>query len=152
MKRGFQIIIHFLLIILNIKTPPSLSQEIPSSPNFEENIMKINAIKEILNCIAGQNNNNYSEKLISFAKETKDITQNFSFEELDSLAKSINDIDLIIECKRKGFYKIYPSAKAIELYSHSVLAEKLIKRNYIIKSFQSRGITNIYKAANMTLY
>ena len=114
MKKRFFSLFYLLGCLLNLTNSEGSLQKISKDPHHNMTyinpaftssdaiIFHIKYFKAVLLCIADQDDEKYSKKLISFAKENQSIKEDFDLRTLDKYAEKEEDKKLIHFCKRLG--------------------------------------------------
>ena len=104
-------------------------------------IFKLNFIKEILSCIAKEDGPEYSEKLINYAKNTKNINEDFDMWSIERYSFNVYDKQLINRCKKENYFNAdFPGEENIKPETNKsiiVNEENILKRKNMFKVYRA---------------
>ena len=104
---------------------------------------KMQLIKNTLMCIVDEDDETYSDKLISFAKQYDKINEEITFRNIYDNALTEKDKSLIYICRNKVYYLLIKNKKYIR---EKKLSWKALKINDILKYYEmmdnNRNVSN----------
>ena len=141
----FFVFVFILYSLMNLVITPErnfTATNVTSLP-LDPMTFKMQLIKNTLMCIVDEDDETYSDKLISFAKQYDKINEEITFREIYNNAVTEKDKSLIYICRNKVYYLLIKNKKYIR---EKKLSWKALKINDILKYYEmmdnNRNVSN----------
>ena len=145
MTSRFFVFVFILYSLMNLVITPErnfTATNVTSLP-LDPMTFKMQLIKNTLMCIVDEDDETYSDKLISFAKQYDKINEEITFREIYNNAVTEKDKSLIYICRNKVYYLLIKNKKYIR---EKKLSWKALKINDILKYYEmmdnNRNVSN----------
>ena len=142
---SFFVFVFILYSLMNLVITPErnfASTNFTSLP-LDPMTFKIQLIKNTLMCIVDEDDETYSDKLISFAKQYDKINEEITVRDIYDNAVTEKDKSLIYICRNKVYYLLIKNKKYIR---EKKLSWKALKINDILKYYKmmdnNRNVSN----------
>ena len=141
----FFVFVFILYSLMNLVITPErnfAATNVTSLP-LDPMTFKMQLIKNTLMCIVDEDDETYSDKLISFAKQYDKINEEITFRNIYDNALTEKDKSLIYICRNKVYYLLIKNKKYIR---EKKLSWKALKINDILKYYEmmdnNRNVSN----------
>ena len=141
----FFVFVFILYSLMNLVITPErnfTATNVTSLP-LDPMTFKMQLIKNTLMCIVDEDDETYSDKLISFAKQYDKINEEITFRNIYDNALTEKDKSLIYICRNKVYYLLIKNKKYIR---EKKLSWKALKINDILKYYKmmdnNRNVSN----------
>ena len=141
----FFVFVFILYSLMNLVITPErnfTATNVTSLP-LDPMTFKMQLIKNTLMCIVDEDDETYSDKLISFAKQYDKINEEITFRNIYDNALTEKDKSLIYICRNKVYYLLIKNKKYIR---EKKLSWKALKINDILKYYEmmdnNRNVSN----------
>ena len=141
----FFVFVFILYSLMNLVITPErnfTATNVTSLP-LDPMTFKMQLIKNTLMCIVDEDDETYSDKLISFAKQYDKINEEITFRDIYNNAVTEKDKSLIYICRNKVYYLLIKNKKYIR---EKKLSWKALKINGILKYYEmmdnNRNVSN----------
>ena len=141
----FFVFVFILYSLMNLVITPErnfAATNVTSLP-LDPMTFKMQLIKNTLMCIVDEDDETYSDKLISFAKQYDKINEEITFRNIYDNALTEKDKSLIYICRNKVYYLLIKNKKYIR---KKKLSWKALKINDILKYYEmmdnNRNVSN----------
>ena len=145
MTSRFFVFVFILYSLMNLVITPErnfTATNVTSLP-LDPMTFKMQLIKNTLMCIVDEDDETYSDKLISFAKQYDKINEEITFRNIYDNALTEKDKSLIYICRNKVYYLLIKNKKYIR---EKKLSWKALKINDILKYYEmmdnNRNVSN----------
>ena len=145
MTSRFFVFVFILYSLMNLVITPErnfTATNVTSLP-LDPMTFKMQLIKNTLMCIVDEDDETYSDKLISFAKQYDKINEEITFRDIYDNALTEKDKSLIYICRNKVYYLLIKNKKYIR---EKKLSWKALKINDILKYYEmmdnNRNVSN----------
>ena len=145
MTSRFFVFVFILYSLMNLVITPErnfTATNVTSLP-LDPMTFKMQLIKNTLMCIVDEDDETYSDKLISFAKQYDKINEEITFRNIYDNALTEKDKSLIYICRNKVYYLLIKNKKYIR---EKKLSWKALKINDILKYYKmmdnNRNVSN----------
>ena len=145
MTSRFFVFVFILYSLMNLVITPErnfAATNVTSLP-LDPMTFKMQLIKNTLMCIVDEDDETYSDKLISFAKQYDKINEEITFRNIYDNALTEKDKSLIYICRNKVYYLLIKNKKYIR---EKKLSWKALKINDILKYYKmmdnNRNVSN----------
>ena len=145
MTSRFFVFVFILYSLMNLVITPErnfAATNVTSLP-LDPMTFKMQLIKNTLMCIVDEDDETYSDKLISFAKQYDKINEEITFRNIYDNALTEKDKSLIYICRNKVYYLLIKNKKYIR---EKKLSWKALKINDILKYYEmmdnNRNVSN----------
>ena len=142
---SFFVFVFILYSLMNLVITPErnfAATNVISLP-LDPMTFKMQLIKNTLMCIVDEDDETYSDKLISFAKQYDKINEEITFRNIYDNALTEKDKSLIYICRNKVYYLLIKNKKYIR---EKKLSWKALKINDILKYYEmmdnNRNVSN----------
>ena len=142
---SFFVFVFILYSLMNLIITPErnfAATNVTSLP-LDPMTFKMQLIKNTLMCIVDEDDETYSDKLISFAKQYDKINEEITFRNIYDNALTEKDKSLIYICRNKVYYLLIKNKKYIR---EKKLSWKALKINDILKYYEmmdnKRNVSN----------
>ena len=142
---SFFVFVFILYSLMNLVITPErnfAAINVTSLP-LDPMTFKMQLIKNTLMCIVDEDDETYSDKLISFAKQYDKINEEITFRNIYDNALTEKDKSLIYICRNKVYYLLIKNKKYIR---EKKLSWKALKINDILKYYEmmdnNRNVSN----------
>ena len=142
---SFFVFVFILYSLMNLVITPErnfAATNVTSLP-LDPMTFKMQLIKNTLMCIVDEDDETYSDKLISFAKQYDKINEEITFRNIYDNAMTEKDKSLIYICRNKVYYLLIKNKKYIR---EKKLSWKALKINDILKYYEmmdnNRNVSN----------
>ena len=142
---SFFVFVFILYSLMNLVITPErnfAATNVTSLP-LDPMTFKMQLIKNTLMCIVDEDDETYSDKLISFAKQYDKINEEITFRNIYDNALTEKDKSLIYICRNKVYYLLIKNKKYIR---EKKLSWKALKINDILKYYEmmdnNRNVSN----------
>ena len=142
---SFFVFVFILYSLMNLVITPErnfTATNVTSLP-LDPMTFKMQLIKNTLMCIVDEDDETYSDKLISFAKQYDKINEEITFRNIYDNALTEKDKSLIYICRNKVYYLLIKNKKYIR---EKKLSWKALKINDILKYYEkmdnNRNVSN----------
>ena len=142
---SFFVFVFILYSLMNLVITPErnfAATNFTSLP-LDPMTFKMQLIKNTLMCIVDEDDETYSDKLISFAKQYDKINEEITFRNIYDNALTEKDKSLIYICRNKVYYLLIKNKKYIR---EKKLSWKALKINDILKYYEmmdnNRNVSN----------
>ena len=142
---SFFVFVFILYSLMNLVITPErnfAATNVTSLP-LDPMTFKMQLIKNTLMCIVDEDDETYSDKLISFAKQYDKINEEITFRNIYDNAVTEKDKSLIYICRNKVYYLLIKNKKYIR---EKKLSWKALKINDILKYYEmmdnNRNVSN----------
>ena len=141
----FFVFVFILYSLMNLVITPerNFTATNDNSLPLDPMTFKMQLIKNTLMCIVDEDDETYSDKLISFAKQYDKINEEITFRNIYDNALTEKDKSLIYICRNKVYYLLIKNKKYIR---EKKLSWKALKINDILKYYEmmdnNRNVSN----------
>ena len=142
---SFFVFVFILYSLMNLVITPErnfAATNVTSLP-LDPMTFKMQLIKNTLMCIVDEDDETYSDNLISFAKQYDKINEEITFRNIYDNALTEKDKSLIYICRNKVYYLLIKNKKYIR---KKKLSWKALKINDILKYYEmmdnNRNVSN----------
>ena len=145
MTSRFFVFVFILYSLMNLVITPerNFTATNDNSLPLDPMTFKMQLIKNTLMCIVDEDDETYSDKLISFAKQYDKINEEITFRDIYDNALTEKDKSLIYICRNKVYYLLIKNKKYIR---EKKLSWKALKINDILKYYEmmdnNRNVSN----------
>ena len=145
MTSRFFVFVFILYSLMNLVITPERNFTATNDNYLPLDPMTFNMqlIKNTLMCIVDEDDETYSDKLISFAKQYDKINEEITFRDIYDNAVTEKDKSLIYICRNKVYYLLIKNKKYIR---EKKLSWKALKINDILKYYEmmdnNRNVSN----------
>ena len=145
MTSRFFVFVFILYSLMNLVITPerNFTATNDNSLPLDPMTFKMQLIKNTLMCIVDEDDETYSDKLISFAKQYDKINEEITFRNIYDNALTEKDKSLIYICRNKVYYLLIKNKKYIR---EKKLSWKALKINDILKYYEmmdnNRNVSN----------
>ena len=145
MTSRFFVFVFILYSLMNLVITPerNFTATNDNSLPLDPMTFKMQLIKNTLMCIVDEDDETYSDKLISFAKQYDKINEEITFRNIYDNALTEKDKSLIYICRNKVYYLLIKNKKYIR---EKKLSWKALKINDILKYYKmmdnNRNVSN----------
>ena len=142
---SFFVFVFILYSLMNLVITPerNFTATNDNSLPLDPMTFKMQLIKNTLMCIVDEDDETYSDKLISFAKQYDKINEEITFHNIYDNAVTEKDKSLIYICRNKVYYLLIKNKKYIR---EKKLSWKALKINDILKYYKmmdnNRNVSN----------
>ena len=142
---SFFVFVFILYSLMNLVITPerNFTATNDNSLPLDPMTFKMQLIKNTLMCIVDEDDETYSDKLISFAKQYDKINEEITFRNIYDNAMTEKDKSLIYICRNKVYYLLIKNKKYIR---EKKLSWKALKINDILKYYEmmdnNRNVSN----------
>ena len=142
---SFFVFVFILYSLMNLVITPerNFTATNDNSLPLDPMTFKMQLIKNTLMCIVDEDDETYSDKLISFAKQYDKINEEITFRNIYDNALTEKDKSLIYICRNKVYYLLIKNKKYIR---EKKLSWKALKINDILKYYKmmdnNRNVSN----------
>ena len=142
---SFFVFVFILYSLMNLVITPerNFTATNDNSLPLDPMTFKMQLIKNTLMCIVDEDDETYSDKLISFAKQYDKINEEITFRNIYDNALTEKDKSLIYICRNKVYYLLIKNKKYIR---EKKLSWKALKINDILKYYEmmdnNRNLSN----------
>ena len=145
MTSRFFVFVFILYSLMNLVITPerNFTATNDNSLPLDPMTFKMQLIKNTLMCIVDEDDETYSDKLISFAKQYDKINEEITFGDIYNNAVTEKDKSLVYICRNKIYYLLVKNKKYIR---EKKLSWKALKINDILKYYEmmdnNRNVSN----------
>ena len=142
---SFFVFVFILYSLMNLVITPerNFTATNDNSLPLDPMTFKMQLIKNTLMCIVDEDDETYSDKFISFAKQYDKINEEITFRNIYDNALTEKDKSLIYICRNKVYYLLIKNKKYIR---EKKLSWKALKINDILKYYEmmdnNRNVSN----------
>ena len=142
---SFFVFVFILYSLMNLVITPerNFTATNDNSLPLDPMTFKMQLIKNTLMCIVDEDDETYSDKLISFAKQYDKINEEITVRDIYDNALTEKDKSLIYICRNKVYYLLIKNKKYIR---EKKLSWKALKINDILKYYEmmdnNRNVSN----------
>ena len=142
---SFFVFVFILYSLMNLVITPerNFTATYVTSLPLDPMTFKMQLIKNTLMCIVDEDDETYSDKLISFAKQYDKINEEITVRDIYDNALTEKDKSLIYICRNKVYYLLIKNKKYIR---EKKLSWKALKINGILKYYEmmdnNRNVSN----------